>query len=123
MPVMGKRPHGGPIKTVNLKSDMPQVHEALQRLERELAQARQGKVKLLKLIHGYGSTGAGGDIRIAVQKRLLEMTQDGQIRGCIFGENWSKSDETAWKLLQSHPELKSDSDLGRRNRGITIVVL
>ncbi len=111
------------MKTVNLKSDMPMVHEALQRLDRELVLARQEKTMLLKLVHGYGSTGAGGEIRIAVQKRLLEMEQNGQIRGCIFGENWSKSDDMAWKLLQSHPELKSDSDLGRRNRGITIVLL
>jgi hypothetical protein len=111
------------MKTANLKSDMPQVPEALQRLDRELALARNEKAKLLKLIHGYGSTGAGGDIRIAVQKRLLEMTQNGQIRGCIYGENWSTSDEGAWKLLQSHAELKSDADLGRRNRGITIVLL
>jgi len=102
---------------------MPLVREALQRLERELALARQEKATLVKLIHGYGSTGSGGDIRIAVQKRLLEMAQSGQIRGCIFGENWSKSDEQTWKLLQSHRELKSDSDLGRRNRGITIVLL
>jgi hypothetical protein len=112
-----------PIKTVNLKSDMPLVREALERLDRELALARQEKAKLLKLVHGYGSSGAGGEIRIAVQKRLLEITQNGQIRGCIFGENWSKSDDAAWKLLQCHPELKSDSDLGRGNRGITIVLL
>ncbi len=48
---------------------MPQVHEALQRLTRELTLARQQKHSLLKIIHGYGSSGAGGDIRIAVQKR------------------------------------------------------
>jgi hypothetical protein len=102
---------------------MPQVHQALQRMDRELALARHGKLTLLKLVHGYGSTGAGGDIRIAVQKRLLEMARSDQIRGCIFGEDWSKSDEQTWKLLQSHADLKSDSDLGRRNRGITIVLL
>lgn len=111
------------IKTVNLKSDMPRVSEALERLERELAIARRDKLTPLKLIHGYGSTGEGGDIRIAVQKRLVEMGQSGQIRACIFGEDWSKSNEAVWKLLQSHRELKDDSDLGRRNRGITIVVL
>ncbi|MGB0106228.1 MAG: hypothetical protein WBP51_18665, partial [Candidatus Sulfotelmatobacter sp.] len=111
------------IKTVNLKSDMPLVREALQRLDRELALAYQEKAKLLKLVHGYGSSGAGGEIRIAVQKRLLELAQNGHIRGCIFGENWSKTDDAAWKLLQSYPELKSDSDLGRNNRGITIVLL
>jgi hypothetical protein len=102
---------------------MPLVHEALQRLERELALARQEKTPLLKLIHGYGSTGLGGDIRIAVQKRLHELAQGGQIRACIFGENWAKSDEQTWRLLQAQPALKTDSDLGRGNRGITIVVL
>jgi hypothetical protein len=102
---------------------MPGVHEALQRLDRELALALQQGGKLLKLIHGYGSTGAGGDIRIAVQKRLQELAQDGKIRGCIFGEDWSKSDDTAWRLVQAHAELKNDSDLGRRNRGVTIVLL
>ena len=111
------------IKTVNLKTDMPLVHEALQRLESELALARQQRCTVLKLIHGYGSTGAGGDIRIAVQKRLYEMAQSGQIRACIYGENWSKSNEEAWKLLQEHPDLKNDSDVGRANRGITIVRL
>jgi ribosomal protein S9 len=121
--MMGEASEVRAIKTVNLKSDMPQVQEALQRLDRELAAARQEKAKLLKLVHGYGSTGQGGDIRIAVQKRLVEITQNGQIRGCIFGENWSKSDEQTWKLLQAHAELKSDSDLGRGNRGITIVLL
>jgi hypothetical protein len=102
---------------------MPQVHEALARLDRDLAAARQQGETLLKLIHGYGSTGAGGDIRIAVQKRLRELADNGQIRSCIFGESWSKSNDEAWQLLQSHPALKSDADLGRRNQGITIVIL
>jgi hypothetical protein len=102
---------------------MPLVREAMLRMEREIAIARQEKVSLLKFIHGYGSSGAGGDIRIAVQKCLTEMAQSGRIRGCIFGENWSKSEDAAWKLLQSHSELKRDSDLGRGNRGVTIVLL
>ena len=111
------------MKTVNLKSDMPSVQEALQRLEREMAVARQGKLALLKIIHGYGSSGVGGDIRVAVQKRLHELAEGGQIRACIFGENWSKTDEATWRLLQSEFALKSDPDLGRRNLGITIVLL
>jgi hypothetical protein len=110
------------LKTVNLKSDLPAVRTALERLERELALARAGGLKALKVIHGYGSTGAGGDIRIAVQNRLLVFKENGSIRGCIFGENWSKSHELAWGLLRSNPSLKDDADLGRANRGITIVV-
>ena len=102
---------------------MPLVHEALQRLESELGLARRQRCAVLKLIHGYGSTGVGGDIRIAVQKRLYEMVENGHIRACIYGENWSKANEEAWKLLQEHPDLKNDSDVGRANRGITIVLL
>jgi hypothetical protein len=99
------------------------VHEALQRLERELALARQEGLELLKIVHGYGSTGVGGDIRIAVQVRLREMVEDGRIRGCIFGEEWGKSCEDVWRLMQAKPELKSDADLGKRNLGITVVMI
>jgi hypothetical protein len=102
---------------------MPTVGEALQRLDRELTLARRQGLAVLKLIHGYGSSGAGGDIRVAVQKRLHEMQQAGQIRAYIFGEDWSKSNNDAWKLLQSRRELRNDPDLGRRNQGITIVLL
>jgi hypothetical protein len=111
------------IKTVDLKSDMPSVHEALRRLENEIASASREEALLLKVIHGYGSSGAGGDIRIAVQRRLRELAEASQIRACIFGENWSRSDETTWRLLQEHTVLKNDRDLGRGNRGVTIVLL
>jgi hypothetical protein len=102
---------------------MPTVSEALQQLDRELARARQAGCGVAKLVHGYGSTGAGGEIRIAAQRRLTEMAGRGEIRACIFGEDWAKSDVEAWALITARPELKQDHDLGRRNLGITIVVL
>ena len=106
-----------------MKSDLPSVNEALHRLEREIALARRDKRVVIKIIHGYGSSGVGGEIRIAVQKRLRELAEDGQIIGCIFGEDWSKTCDETWRLLQSEPWLKDDADLGRRNLGITIVLL
>jgi hypothetical protein len=111
------------MKSVSLKEDMPSVAQALSRMQHELALARNEGYVLVKLIHGYGSTGVGGEIRLAAQKRLQEMKHQGQIRGCIFGENWGKSDEETWKLVRSHPDLKHDHDLGRKNRGVTIVLL
>ncbi len=108
---------------VNLKEGMPTVAEALSRLRHGLALARQQGQSTIKLIHGYGSTGTGGEIRVAVQARLMEMASRGEIKACIFGENWSKSDAQTWELLRSNPELKSDPHLGRKNLGITIVVL
>lgn len=117
------RKQAQPIKTVNLKHDLPSLQEAILRLDHEISIARQEGIALLKIIHGYGSGGAGGDIRVAVQARLRQMAESGNISACIFGENWTKSDAATWQLLQARAELKQDTDLGRANRGITVVVL
>jgi len=118
------KPHKKPaIPTINLEAGMPLVHEALALLDRELAAAREHRHAILKFIHGYGSTDAGGDIRIAVQKRLRTLQDEGHIRACIFGEDWSPTDTHTWTLLKTNPALKIDPDLGKRNCGITIVIL
>jgi hypothetical protein len=111
------------IKTVVLKEGMPSVEQARARLHGEIQVAQQSGIKILKLVHGYGSTGVGGDLRIALQASLRQMIEQRQIRDCIYGENWRTSDERSWELLKRMPELKSDSDLGRGNRGITLVLL
>lgn len=101
---------------------MPSVEQARARLRSEIQLALQSGVKVLKVVHGYGSTGVGGDLRIALQATLRQMALKREIRDCIYGENWRKSDERSWTLLKELPELKSDSDLGRGNRGITLIV-
>ena len=53
----------------------------------------------------------------------MQRVRAGGIRAFIAGEDWRISNEQAWALLQRCPELKSDSDLGRGNKGISIVVL
>jgi hypothetical protein len=111
------------IKTVILKEGMPSVEQARARLVGEIQLARQGGVKILKIVHGYGSTGVGGELRIALQSTLRQMVTTREIRECIYGENWRKSDERTWDVLKRIPESKHDSDLGRGNKGITIVLL
>ena len=111
------------IKLVNIEADMPTVEEARQRLERELNAARAEKVTAIRVVHGYGSSGVGGVLRVAIQLRLQELRQSGAIREVIYGEDWRVSDEASWKWLQRYPEWKQDRDLGRQNKGISIVVL
>ena len=111
------------LRVVNLKEGMPLVREALSRMEAELRRARAVGVILMKFVHGYGSTGKGGEIRIAVQKTLVKHLHQSELQAVIFGEDWRISNEAAWALLKKYPDLKQDSDLGRENRGITIVLL
>lgn len=111
------------MKIVNLEEGMPTVERARLLLERELRTAREQGYKAIKIIHGYGSSGVGGALRAGLQATLRRAAHDGDIVAVIYGENWRVSDEGAWELLKRFPEWKADSDLGRGNKGISIVVL
>ncbi|MGE5322395.1 MAG: Smr/MutS family protein [Actinomycetota bacterium] len=111
------------MKVVNLEEGMPQVEQARLRMQHELHTARAQGYAAVKLIHGYGSSGVGGVLRTELQKELRLAVSSGTVRGCIAGEDWRISDEGTWRLLKQLPEWKQDADLGKNNRGITIVVL
>jgi hypothetical protein len=117
---MSRRP--ARIKIVNLEAGMPTVEQARLRLDFELKRARDEGFAAVKVIHGYGSSGVGGALRTAVQAKLRAASERGDVRAVIYGEDWRVSDEQSWPLLQKFPEWKDDSDLGRGNRGITLVV-
>jgi len=111
------------IKILNLEDGLPSIEQARVRLRGELNIAQKHGVRVLKIIHGYGSSGVGGDLRIALQATLRQMADRGEVHACIYGENWRKADERSWALLKQFPGLKEDRDLGKSNRGITLVVL
>lgn len=111
------------LRVVNLEEGLPTVASARLRLEHELHKARQAGCAAVKVIHGYGSSGVGGALRAELQKDLRHAADHGQLRAFIAGEDWRVSNEASWALLQRYPEWKHDSDLGRGNRGISIVVL
>jgi hypothetical protein len=111
------------FKTINLEEGMPLVHEAIKILEDAIKQARKNKIKALKLIHGYGSSGVGGRIRRGVLKNLEEKKQSGQIQDYIKGEQWSIFNAQARSIMDDCPALSKDGDLDKFNIGITIVIL
>lgn len=110
-------------KVINLEEGRPTVNVGLLHMERALAAARSEGVPLLKLIHGYGSSGVGGRLREEVWKTLDRLERSGQISGFIPGEDFRLSNEASWELVKRDKTIKQDRDFGRANRGITIVVL
>jgi len=111
------------MRVVNLEDGRPTRNQAVLRLARELHVSRTARVEVLKIIHGYGSSGVGGVLRYAVWSELRQLRERGEIRSFVSGENFRISDELTWAMLKRFPELKQDSDLGRGNKGITIVWL
>jgi hypothetical protein len=111
------------VREVNIKAAMPTVEEAKKKLHNELILAKRTGAGALKVIHGYGSSGEGGALRPALRQALARRKRDGKIRDFVPGEQWDIFDETSRRMLDSCPDLSRDSDLGRHNNGVTIVLL
>lgn len=110
-------------KTVNLELGKPFVEAAINRLLNEIEQAKQENISILTIIHGYGSTGKGGAIRVECRKNLDYLLTSSKIQGYIPGEEFNKKSGPIKLLLRRFPGLLQNKSLNKRNQGITIVVL
>jgi hypothetical protein len=111
------------VRVINLEEGFPTRDQAYQKLEAALVRARKDGIAVLKLIHGYGSTGAGGVLRFAIRGALRQRKEKGEIAAFVNGESWSSFDARSKLLFAKAPELILDSDVGRGNKGITLVLL
>ena len=111
------------IKVENIKKNLPTVDEALRLLEVKISNAKSNGIKIVKIVHGYGSSGKGGKIKIAFQKSLNNRKRNAKIKEWISGEDFSSLNEKTQRMIKIFPKLKSDSDLNKRNQGVSIVFL
>ncbi len=118
-----KQVSGSGIPRLNLEDGMPLVEDAISRMNIGIQEIRVGRVKAVKLIHGYGSTGRGGKIRVGVRNELAAMKRKRLIRDFIPGEEFGPVDAASRKLAEQDKAVTRDPDYGRMNHGITIVVL
>ena len=114
---------GGILREVNIKSDLPTVDDAIRRITYNIKNAGAFGVSAIKLVHGYGSSGKGGAIRIEARKYLERQKARRQIKDYIIGEEFSIFNDATRKAFLVCDELRRDSDIERHNNGITIVIL
>ena len=110
-------------RTVNLEVGLPAAGEMPRRIMAEVRAARGHKIKLIKFIHGYGSSGAGGKLRPAVRRELEKLKKLGLVKFTIEGERLSIFDADTRRAMDYCGELRGDTDLDRHNNGVTIAVL
>jgi len=114
------------VEVINIEAGMPFVKEALERFDREFTKIQNQPIGLLKIIHGYGSSGKGGKIKIALRQKLKLMLASNLIKNVIKGEVYSKSTNSAisnQKLIDTYPELLETLHTDKYNLGITFVEL
>ncbi len=111
------------IKTIVIKEGMPSIDEARKKLISEIEIARNAGVRILKIVHGYGSSGIGGALKLAIRKSLNYRKKDGQVENIIYGERFNRNNEDIKPTMKRYPVLSSDSDYNRNNEGVTIAIL
>jgi len=110
-------------RTINLEEGMPTSDQAIRRLTFEINGSKRQGVVALKIIHGFGSSGTGGKIRIESRKYLRSLQNRGKISFFIEGENLSIFNESTRRALDICPDIRADRDLERHNNGITVIIL
>ncbi len=111
------------LKLVNLEAGMPTVDEAMKLLKQEISNSQKNGDKVIKIIHGYGSSGKGGRIKTCVRFFLEYEKKYERISDYLKGEDFEIFNKTTQRLLIKCPELSRDSDLNRHNSGVTFLML
>lgn len=111
------------VRTFNVEADLPTLDEARRLVAAEIKQAKRTGAKVLKVIHGYGSTGKGGALCVGLRKSFGLRKKEGVIKDFIAGEDFSIFNSAVLDLLEAAPELRGDPDLGATNEGVTILRL
>jgi len=82
--------------------------------------ARQQSQRVIKIIHGHGSSGRGGSTKTVVRNWLF--SHRSRFRGVVDGEKYDLLNPDVQGLRNELGDY-SDPDLGNQNPGITIVWL
>ncbi len=111
------------VKVISIKSGMPTVDEARALLADAIASAESEGCRVMKLVHGYGSSGKGSALKSALRSSLRKRRKEGKIRSFIAGEDFETFSPETLEALHEYPELGDDSDFNKSNEGITMVLL
>jgi hypothetical protein len=111
------------LRTFNVEAGMPALEEARRRVIEEIRRAKREGIRVLKVIHGYGSTGKGGKLNFGLRKSFALRKQEGVIKDFIPGEDFSIFNAAVLTLLEAVPELRGDPDLDATNEGVTLLWL
>ncbi len=111
------------IRTFNVEAGLSTLDEARRQVIDQIKQAKRAGARVLKVIHGYGSSGKGGALCIGLRKLFGLRKKEGVIEDFVAGEDFTVFNDVVLALLEAVPELRGDPDLNTINEGITVLWL
>ncbi len=109
------------MKEFDIKTTMPTVVEAIHDLE-NIIKLTKNSDKVIKIIHGYGSHGVGGSIKVKVREMLKQKMQRKEIKAYIPGEATHQMMGFDDMIHQYKHLIDTDDDFRKGNDGITYII-
>lgn len=111
------------VRTLNIEAGYPTLEQARKTMLLEIARAKQAGERVLKVIHGYGSSGRGGKLAVGLRRSFGLRRKEGVIKNFITGEDFTIFNPAVLSLLEAVPEVRGDPDLNITNEGVTVLWL
>lgn len=111
------------IRTVNIKEDNPNADYAMFLLDEEIKYSKAVGNRVIIVIHGYGSHGAGGVIKSTLHSYLPYLKRTHIITDYVKGEEWGEYNPTRIKICKICPEAILNEHLYTLNSGVTVVLV
>lgn len=109
---------------LNLEAGGPTAEEALERLTLHVRGASEAGIRALIVIHGYGSSGAGGKIKWLVRDALENNFFSDRVDEYYFGEDLALGSSGYHTVIKRRSSLKQHlSQFKIGNAGMTILLM
>jgi hypothetical protein len=109
---------------INLEVNMPTVEDAMDRFQDHLDLIKGKSIRMVKVIHGHGSTGSGGKIRHAFRQAMDYGLWGESIIEVYYGEVLSPHHLELKNLVERYPSLKQSITRDMQgNPGITLLII
>ena len=111
------------LKTFNIEAGFPTLDEARRLVVEEIRKSKREGVCVLKIIHGYGSSGKGGALKHGLKKSFALRKKEGVIKDFVTGEDFTIFNPVVLAMLEAVPTLRGDPDLSNTNEGVSVLWL
>ena len=106
---------------INIKKDMPNFEYAVYLMEKEIEICKAIDIPVLIVVHGYGSSGAGGVIKKEVKESLIRLKHFKKIIDFVEGEKCGRSNEVFFKMCEKFPDLILCNQIENLKSGVTVI--
>ena len=111
------------VKKIDIGHNNWTVNQARHALEKELSASLGRSDDFLVVIHGHGSSGKGGEIKVMVQSFAQRAIGMKRARDFISGEHLTRTSSPAKRVSVNYPSIKQLKEWNTRNPGLSILIL